>query len=265
MTPEVHAALADWVRKGGALVFLGDDSDPYNAVRAWWNDPAKGDGLQVPPRAPLRAARPARRTPRPGEHKVGEGLLIYDTVQPRRPDLSRRRRRPPPRAWPAGPARRPACPTGRRTTWSSAEAPTSSRRASTSRPPTPPIVLQGRFLDLFDAGLPVVESVDARARAAASSCSTSTAPGRAGPAVLASACKVLGRRGRRPTARSGSTPRGPDRVEAVVRRRPARGARRQSTSTASPSPPTPGPGTPADQDPPHPLPQRQPGHRVVIR
>lgn len=37
LTPEVHAALADWVKRGGALVVCDDDSDPYNAVREWWN------------------------------------------------------------------------------------------------------------------------------------------------------------------------------------------------------------------------------------
>lgn len=35
--PEVHRSLADWVKKGGALVVVDDDSDPYNSVREWWN------------------------------------------------------------------------------------------------------------------------------------------------------------------------------------------------------------------------------------
>jgi hypothetical protein len=37
LTPAVHAPLADWVKRGGALVFCDDDSDPFNAVRDWWN------------------------------------------------------------------------------------------------------------------------------------------------------------------------------------------------------------------------------------
>lgn len=36
-TPEFHTALAAWVRKGGALVVVDNDDDPYNAVREWWN------------------------------------------------------------------------------------------------------------------------------------------------------------------------------------------------------------------------------------
>jgi len=42
LSPDVHAPLADWVRRGGVLIVCDDDSDPYNAVREWWNR----DGLQ---------------------------------------------------------------------------------------------------------------------------------------------------------------------------------------------------------------------------
>ena len=34
---EVHAPLADWVRRGGVLLVVDDDADPYNKVREWWN------------------------------------------------------------------------------------------------------------------------------------------------------------------------------------------------------------------------------------
>ena len=36
-TPEFHKAIADWVRKGGALVMVDDDKDPFNTVHEWWN------------------------------------------------------------------------------------------------------------------------------------------------------------------------------------------------------------------------------------
>jgi hypothetical protein len=36
-TPEVHAPLADWVKRGGVLVFCDDDSDVFNSVPEWWN------------------------------------------------------------------------------------------------------------------------------------------------------------------------------------------------------------------------------------
>ncbi len=37
LSPEVHAPLAAWVRRGGVLVVCDDDTDPCNAVREWWN------------------------------------------------------------------------------------------------------------------------------------------------------------------------------------------------------------------------------------
>ncbi|MBL9137004.1 MAG: hypothetical protein JNK85_14125 [Verrucomicrobiales bacterium] len=37
MSPDVHEALASWVRAGGRLVVVDDDADPYLKVREWWN------------------------------------------------------------------------------------------------------------------------------------------------------------------------------------------------------------------------------------
>ncbi len=37
LSPDVHAALAEWVKRGGVLVVCDDDGDPYNHVREWWN------------------------------------------------------------------------------------------------------------------------------------------------------------------------------------------------------------------------------------
>jgi hypothetical protein len=46
LTPEVHAALGGWVRKGGVLVMVDNDKDPYNRVREWWND--DGNTQRIP-------------------------------------------------------------------------------------------------------------------------------------------------------------------------------------------------------------------------
>lgn len=37
LSPDVHTPLADWVKRGGALVVVDDDADPYHRVRDWWN------------------------------------------------------------------------------------------------------------------------------------------------------------------------------------------------------------------------------------
>ncbi|WP_226527578.1 hypothetical protein [Metabacillus niabensis] len=35
--PDLHMALAKWVREGGVLIYVGNDQDPYHHVREWWN------------------------------------------------------------------------------------------------------------------------------------------------------------------------------------------------------------------------------------
>ena len=50
LSPDVHAPLVDWVKKGGMLVICDDDKDPYNAVRDWWNSDGK---TYATPREPL--------------------------------------------------------------------------------------------------------------------------------------------------------------------------------------------------------------------
>jgi hypothetical protein len=37
LSADVHVQLADWVKRGGVLLFCDDDSDPFNTVREWWN------------------------------------------------------------------------------------------------------------------------------------------------------------------------------------------------------------------------------------
>ncbi len=37
LSADVHAPLVEWVKRGGELIVVDDDSDPYNAVREWWN------------------------------------------------------------------------------------------------------------------------------------------------------------------------------------------------------------------------------------
>lgn len=36
-SPKDHEYLADWVKKGGSLVYVGRDDDPFQQVQDWWN------------------------------------------------------------------------------------------------------------------------------------------------------------------------------------------------------------------------------------
>jgi hypothetical protein len=42
----VHEHLADWVRRGGVLVYCGRDDDPYQSVMEWWD--TKGRHYHAP-------------------------------------------------------------------------------------------------------------------------------------------------------------------------------------------------------------------------
>ena len=34
--PDIDLALAEWVRRGGVLIYVGDGADPFHQVRSWW-------------------------------------------------------------------------------------------------------------------------------------------------------------------------------------------------------------------------------------
>ncbi len=34
--PDMNLALAEWVKRGGTLIYIGDGSDPYHKISSWW-------------------------------------------------------------------------------------------------------------------------------------------------------------------------------------------------------------------------------------
>jgi hypothetical protein len=76
----VHEHLAEWVRRGGVLVFTGDGKDTFRSVREWWNRP------------PLACDCPSEHLfdrlglgahPAAGWHAVGKGHVFVGTEAPR--------------------------------------------------------------------------------------------------------------------------------------------------------------------------------------
>jgi hypothetical protein len=78
LSADVHVALAAWVRKGGVLVMVDDDSDPYRRVREWWNGDGQNDHT---PRQHLFATlglKDADFAADPAaSRKVGRGAVIW--------------------------------------------------------------------------------------------------------------------------------------------------------------------------------------------
>jgi hypothetical protein len=85
LSADVHAALAQWVKQGGALLFCDDDNDLYNKVREWWNS----DSLHyATPREHLfKQLGIAEQTaaPAPGEsrsYKTDRGTVLWLVKNP---------------------------------------------------------------------------------------------------------------------------------------------------------------------------------------
>ncbi len=79
LSPDVHQPLADWVKRGGVLVFCDDDSDPFNRVREWWN--TNGHTCATPREhlfAQLALVGSKADTAKTGTPMaIGEGALIW--------------------------------------------------------------------------------------------------------------------------------------------------------------------------------------------
>ena len=184
---EDSVALADWVKSGGVLVFIDDDKDPFNAVRAWWNtDPHS----YLTPRAAffghlgLAADTPA------GTHPVGQGTLLYDVASPAALTYQ---------ADGADHVRslvQSACQSAgtlyQETNFLSLRrGPYVIAAGLDESLPGTPHTLMGRFLDLFDASLPILNSVTLIPGHRALLLDLDRVQGQ-NPVILAAACKTLG-------------------------------------------------------------------------
>jgi hypothetical protein len=150
--PELHAALADWVKAGGTLVVVDDDRDPYNAIREWWNT---GEFHDATPRLDLyrRLGLPAAPD---GPQRVGKGIALYAPQSPAA--LSHERGGADKvRAWCSEAARSAGID------WQESPALVLRRGpyivAAALPSASEPIELNGRFIPLFDPALPVVNHI----------------------------------------------------------------------------------------------------------
>jgi hypothetical protein len=154
-TPAFHAALAAWVRAGGALVVVDNDGDPYNSVREWWNT---APNAYATPRQHL-FAQLGISVDASGLFHVGKGVVLAERVSPAalsyESDGGETVR---------GFAREAAAAI--HLAWSESNALVLHRGpyviAGGLDDPIPnaePVTLHGRFIDLFDENLPVLTSV----------------------------------------------------------------------------------------------------------
>ena len=80
MEPEYHGYLTDWVKKGGVLVYCGEDVDPYQTVSEWWNT---GENTYKDPSEHLFATMGLSRNPEDGTYPCGKGEVIVIREDPK--------------------------------------------------------------------------------------------------------------------------------------------------------------------------------------
>jgi hypothetical protein len=157
--PEFHDALTKWVREGGALVVIDDDGDPYNAVREWWNTAPLSYGT---PRQHLFAKLGIPKDAM-GLHKVGKGVVLREALSPAaltyKEDGAETIRRVIRQATAAV-----------KLPWKESDSLVLRRGPyvivaglDESLPDANPYVLRGRYLNLFDPDLPVLNTVNVTA------------------------------------------------------------------------------------------------------
>ncbi len=72
LDPAAHTYLADWVKKGGKLVFCGSDKDPFQQIEEWWST---GDNNYTAPSQHLFSLLGIDPDAAQGEYGVGKGTV----------------------------------------------------------------------------------------------------------------------------------------------------------------------------------------------
>ena len=80
LEPEGHTHIADWVKKGGILVYCGKDNDPFQTVQEWWNT---GDHTYKAPSAHLFRLLGLKDTPDEGEYTCEKGTVYILREDPK--------------------------------------------------------------------------------------------------------------------------------------------------------------------------------------
>ena len=75
----IHLALAAWVQRGGTLIYVGADTDPFHQARDWWN---QGLANYASPSEHLFEVLGLGRQPVAGTYESGSGHVIIDRVHP---------------------------------------------------------------------------------------------------------------------------------------------------------------------------------------
>jgi hypothetical protein len=80
VSPEIHTALANWVKQGGVLIYCGRDDDPYQSVMEWWN--TKGNKFTAPSQHLFKLLN-INPSPDKEKYNVGKGVVYVARQNPK--------------------------------------------------------------------------------------------------------------------------------------------------------------------------------------
>jgi hypothetical protein len=80
MKEEYHQPIAQWVKQGGTLIYCGKDIDPYQSVMEWWN--TNGNAYQTPSMHLFEQLGMASSCPQAGEYAAGKGKVYVLREEP---------------------------------------------------------------------------------------------------------------------------------------------------------------------------------------
>jgi len=85
LSSEAHTHLAEWIKKGGIIVYSGKDDDPYQHVQEWWN---QGDMHYTAPSQHLFSLMGIPEEAKEGVYKYGKGKVFVLRHDPKEYVLS---------------------------------------------------------------------------------------------------------------------------------------------------------------------------------
>ncbi len=154
MNPQVHEVLADWVKEGGCLAFYGSDRDPYQSIREWWNQ----DFDYKCPSEHLFEQLGLPRSPDEGLHRAGKGIISISRRDPQKLAMDKYGARNVRRI-----IRHMMEEKGIGVAFKSQNylhlrrGPYHITAVMDESPSVDSFVLEGRFIDLFDPALPIIQ------------------------------------------------------------------------------------------------------------
>jgi hypothetical protein len=79
LKPSYHKKLIAWLKRGGYLIYCGEDNDPFQSIREWWN---QGEFSYQAPSEHLFELAGIKPPPRTQTFEIGQGILTVVRKNP---------------------------------------------------------------------------------------------------------------------------------------------------------------------------------------